>query len=122
MKFKTIFLIFNAVVLLSFLFVFFAPMLMLDASFASAFLARNWFLALAFLAILGALNAFFLANWKLFALLEREDWPALSDYLSDQIHGKGRISNRTVKVYVNSLLLLSDLEGIERLQALLAEK
>jgi len=122
MKFKTIFLIFNVVVLVSFLFVFFAPMLVLDAAYAATFLARNWFLALSFLAILGALNAFFIRNWKLFSLLESEDWPALAAYLSEEINDKGRISNRTVKVYVNSLLLLSDLEGIEKLEALLASK
>lgn len=122
MKFKTIFLIFNAVVLVSFLFVFFAPMLVLDAAYAAAFLARNWFLALAFLAILGALNFFFIRNWKLFKLLESEDWPALASYLSEEINDKGRISNRTVKVYVNSLLLLSDLDGIEKLEALLRSK
>lgn len=122
MKFKTIFLIFNAVVLLSFLFVFFAPLIVLDASYASAFLARNWFLALSFAAILAALNAYFIANWKLFGLLEREDWPALASYLGTQINQKGRASNRNVKVYVNSLLLMSDLEGIERLEGLLREK
>lgn len=122
MKFKTIFLIFNVVVLVSFLFVFFAPMLVLDAAYAAAFLARNWFLALAFLAILGALNAFFIRNWKLFSLLEGEDWPALSAYLSEQIYDKGRVSNRSAKVYVNSLLLLSDLDGIERLEGLLRSK
>jgi hypothetical protein len=122
MKFKTIFLIFNAVVLVSFLFVFFAPMIMLDATYAMTFLARNWFLGLSFLAILGALNIFFIRNWKLFGLLENEDWPALAHYLSGQINEKGRISNRNVKVYVNSLLLLSDLEGIEKLESLLCAK
>jgi hypothetical protein len=122
MKFKTIFLIFNAVVLISFLFVFLAPLLMLGGDYAFMFLGKNWALGLAFLAVLGAMNAFFAANWRLFSYLEQEDWPALSSYLGAQLLEKGRYSSRNVKVYVNSLLLLSDLGGIEKLESRLAEK
>ncbi len=122
MKFKTIFLIFNAVVLISFLFVFLAPLLILGMDYAGLFFTKNWFLAISFFAVLGAMNLFFAYNWRIFSLLEREDWPALSTYLSSLIFERARVSNRNVKVYVNALLLLSDLEGIAKLEALLRDK
>lgn len=120
MKFKTIFILFNAAVILSFAFIFAMPAIMLDPSFASIFWAKNWPLGLAFLIVLTGLNLFFGLNWRVFELLEREDWPALTHHLRGRIIVSGRIGARDVRIYLNALLLLSDTEAISELEAKLA--
>lgn len=122
MKFKTIFILFNVVILFSFCFVFLFPFFVLGAGPSLAFWKGNWFLALFFLLLLGALNAFFLLNRKVFTLVEREDWPALSSHLSNEILVKGRYRASYVRLFINASLLLSDVDGIDKLEAELAAK
>jgi len=121
-KFRTIFFVFNAVILLAFGFTFLSPALVLGWSDAAPFLARNWPLALGFLAVIGGLDAFFAANWRLLSLLEREDWPAISSLLRNRIMVKGAITLPRVRLYLNTLLILADLEGVKELEAAVAAK
>ena len=122
MKFKTIFFLFNAVVAFSFLFIFLFPLFILGGEYALGFWKANWFLGILFLVILGVLNGFFLSNWKLFHLVEREDWSALTSWLEDRIFNKGSIRGQYVRLYVNTAMLRSDLVALDRLEALLREK
>ncbi len=120
MKFRTIYILFNVVVVVSFLFVFFLPFFLLGPEYSLSFWKSNWYLALVFLAVIVALNLFFLANWKVFTLVEREDWSSLSLHLVDRIFSKKRYGSRHVALLVNACLLQSDVEGISRLEAELA--
>jgi hypothetical protein len=122
MKFRTIFILFNVVIIVSFAFVFFLPFFLLGSSYSIAFWSDNWILALFFLVLVCALNIFFLANRKVFVLVEREDWGGLSAYLVDKIFAKGRYRPSHVRLLVNAYLLQSDVGGIERLEAELAAK
>jgi hypothetical protein len=122
MKFRTIFILFNVVILTSFLFIFLLPIFLLGAGSSIVFWKGNWYLALLFLALLGGLNAFFLLNRKTFLLVEREDWAALSAHLVGLMFPKARFRGSRVRLLVNAYLLLSDIEGIERLEAELASK
>jgi hypothetical protein len=122
MKFRTIFILFNVVILTSFLFVFLLPFFLLGPSSSAEFWKGNWYLALLFVALLGGLNAFFLANRKTFLLVEREDWSELSAHLVGLMFPKGRFSVSRVRLLVNAYLLQSDIAGIERLEAELAAK
>jgi hypothetical protein len=122
MKFKTIFILFNAVVLFSFVFIFLFPLFLLGGAYTLGLWKSNWFLAVFFLVVLGALNAFFLSNWKLFELVEKEDWEALSRWLDTRIFEKGSYRSQYIRLYVNSAMLRSDLAAIDRLEALLREK
>ena len=122
MKFKTIFILFNVVIAFSFCFVFLFPFFVLGPGPSWEFWKGNWFLALFFLLLLGALNAFFLANRKVFTLVEREDWKALSSHLAEQIMVKGRYRASSVRLYVNASLLLADVEGIDKLEVELEAK
>lgn len=122
MKFKTIFILFNAVVAFSFLFIFLFPLFILGGEYAVGFWKTNWFLGILFLVILGILNWFFLSNWKLFQLVEREDWSSLTAWLEDRLFKKGSIRGQYVRLYVNTAMLRSDLAAVDRLEALLREK
>jgi hypothetical protein len=122
MKFRTIFILFNIVLVFSFSFIFFMPFFLLGADYSLDFWAKNWPLASFFLLVLSAFNAFFIYNWKLFMLVEGEDWDALSSWLKNALLGKGRFNRRFIRLYVNSSLLRSDMEGIEALEAALRDK
>jgi len=122
MKFRTIFILFNVVVIFSFLFIFFLPFALLGPSSSLTFWEGNWYLALVFLALIGGLNSFFLANRKTFLLVEREDWGELSAHLVGLMFPKGRFRSGRVRLLVNAYLLQSDIGGIERLEAELGAK
>ncbi len=117
MKFKTIFIVFNAVVVLSFLSIFLVPLFVLGGEYFAFFASRNWIAALLFLAAFLAANAYFLLNWRLFGLLEREDWPALVRHLEEQIYRKGRLRGTNIRLLANAYLLTSAVEEIHRLEA-----
>jgi hypothetical protein len=122
MKFRTIFILFNVVILTSFLFVFFLPIFLLGLGSWEGFWRANWYLALIFVALIFGLNAFFLINRRTFLLVEKEDWSELSAHLVARMFPKSRFSSSRVRLLVNAYLLQSDIEGIERLEAELSSK
>ncbi len=77
MKFKAIYILFNVVLVVSFLVIFLMPVFLLGSDYFSLFWTRNWVIAVVFVVTLAALNTYFLLNWGLFTRLEREDWPGL---------------------------------------------
>ena len=117
MKFKTIYILFNAVILASFALIFFLPLLMLGPEYFSIFVSRNWIAGLLFLATLVAINLYFLGNWKLFRLLEQEDWPALIQLLEDRVYRRKGLSRNNIKMLVNAYLITSRLDEILSLSA-----
>ncbi len=127
MKFRTIFTLFNVVILSSFAFVFLMPLFVLGPGPAFDFWKDNWYLGLFFLLLIAGLNAFFLANRRVFLLVEREDWGGLSAYLVKSMFGSGRsrpgrFRSSRVRLLINAYLLQSDAEGIARLESELAAK
>jgi hypothetical protein len=122
MRFKTVFLIFNVVIVVSFLFIFFMPLFMLGGQRFGEFLARNWISGALFVVALAGFNAYFVGSWRLFELLEREDWAGLIGYLEKQVYERGRLSRRSIKILINSYLVTSRTEEILRLQAHVAER
>lgn len=122
MKFKSVFAVFNIVVLLSFAFIFIMPFFALGGQYAGEFWAANWPLSLILLAAIGALDVFFALNWKLFSLLEREDWPALANHLEQLVVRKGRYRSSYVRLLTNAYLVLSDTASAIALERTLAEK
>ena len=116
MKFRTIYILFNVLVIISFLFVFFLPFSLLGPEYSLSFWKENWYLALIFVAVIGMLNGFFIANWKIFDCVEREDWPSLSAYLVDKIFTRRHYHSHHVALLVNAYLLMGDVEGIRKLE------
>jgi hypothetical protein len=122
MKMKAIFILLNAVLAIAFVVIFFTPLLLLGGDWFSLFWASNWPIAIVFLATLGAVDAYFLLNWKLFQGLEREDWAGVAGFLEERIFRKGRVLRTHVRLLLNTYLVTSNTEGILALEAYLAEK
>lgn len=122
MKFKIIFIIFNIVIVVSFLFIFFMPAIFLGWEYSRLFWSSNWILGVAFVAVLGGLNGYFLSNWKLFGHLEREDWSGLIEYLEDQIYRNKRFNRQRIRILINAYIVSSRTEGISKLEEFLREE
>jgi len=62
------------------------------------------------------MSIFFLLNYRLLSLLEREDWPALAYYLEQKIFIKKRYNSRNVRLLASSYLVISDFQSILKLE------
>ena len=70
---------------------------------------------MAVLLIIMSLFIFF--NYRLFSLLEREDWPALAYYLEQKVYIKRRYTYRNVRLLASSYLVISDYSSVLNLEA-----
>ncbi|TVQ98939.1 MAG: hypothetical protein EA403_13425 [Spirochaetaceae bacterium] len=116
MKFKLIFVLFNGIVLLSFLFVFLIPVFFLGWEYSRTFWATNWPLAALFLVIIGGLNTYFAVNWKMFGLLEAENWRGLIGHLEERIYTQRRFRKQHVQLLINGYILVSEPSRILKLE------
>jgi hypothetical protein len=92
------------------------PFFTLGSGFSSAFWQANWVLILILGAVLLAFDAYFIFNRKLYALLEKEDWPALVHYLEDRVIRQGKFSPHLVRLLANTYLVLSDSPSVMSLE------
>lgn len=122
MKLKSIFLIFNIIIIFSFLFVFFMPVFFLGWEYSRTFWTANWYLAAIFVVVLGILNGYFVLNWSLFTALEREDWRRTAEILEHRVYTKGRASAGNVRLLINAYVVTSMVDRFSRLERTLAEK
>lgn len=122
MKFKSIFFLFNIVVILSFSLIFLLPLILLSGSYSAVFWKDNWYLAVIFLLLIAGLDGYFLYNWKLFIYLEKEDWNSLTTYLEDKIYIKGQFRKQYIRLMINTSLAVSNLDKIERLASEVAHR
>ncbi len=122
MKFKTIFILFNIVIVVSFLVIYFMPLIMLGWDYTAVFWKNNWFLPLIFLAVLALLNIYFLSNWRLFQLLESEDWERLTVYLEERVFTRKKIQAQHVKLLINAYLIRSKIEKICELESFIRKE
>jgi len=122
MKFKTIYILFNAVILISFGFIFLMPLLLLGSDYFTLFVSKNWIAGVLFLFTLIIINGYFLGNWKLFRLLENEDWHGLIRLLEQRAYQKGRMRRGSIKMLINAYVVTSSVDKISGLESLLREK
>lgn len=121
MKFKMIFILFNGIILFSFIFIFFMPYFILGWEYTQVFWSRNWFLVIIFVLVLAGLNVYFALNWKLFRLLEREDWSGLISYLETKIFNEKKIRSQYIRLLINANIITSRIDGIDALRNFLRE-
>ncbi|MFP4151522.1 MAG: hypothetical protein ACLFR8_12445 [Alkalispirochaeta sp.] len=117
MKLKAIFIIFNVLIAVSFLFVFLMPVFFLGWEYAGTFWSANWYLALLFVLVLGLLNAYFIRNWRLFGALEGEDWSAVIEVLEARIRKGSWFTSGDVRLLVNAYVVTGRPEGIVALES-----
>jgi membrane protein implicated in regulation of membrane protease activity len=123
MKFRVLFIIFNVVILVSFVLIFLMPAFVLGWEYTSVFWRSNWPVGAVFLVVLAALNAYFVYNWKVFRLLEEEDWHALIDYLEHSAFEKKQITRQRARILINAYVVTGQVDRIKRLEEFLrAEK
>ncbi len=117
MKFKTLYILFNAVIVAAFLFIFLMPLALLGADYFRLFAQKNWIAGVLFLATLLIINGYFGLNWKLFRLLEREDWPALIRHLEGSLSRRGALRKSSCRLLLNAYLITGQTEPIAALEA-----
>jgi hypothetical protein len=116
LKLQFIVITFNIIIVLFLSALALVPALVFGPGFAALFWRSLWPLALVLAAALITLNIFFLFNFRLYKLLEREDWPALVDYLEQSVLHKGRYSPWRLRLLLNSYLVMSDSPAVTRLE------
>jgi hypothetical protein len=111
MRIKTVFILFNGVV------VFF--MLTTGIAAIRTPILPGWELV-CLAAICGTvllmLDVYYFFNGKLLSILERDDWPALAQHLETEVIGKGRYTSRSVRLLAHAYLILSDIGSIINLE------
>lgn len=107
MKFKTIFFLFNAIIVLSLGFILILPVMLLDWEYTRLFWSANWYLAALFAALLAGVNWYFLRFWGVYQLLEREDWQSLQRHLHSELFDRNRTRYQYIRLYINTAIVRS---------------
>ena len=116
MKFKYLIIAFSIIIIFILLITVLFPSLTAGPEFAVNF--RNIILPLLLFIffVLVLLGTYLLLNYRLFSLLEREDWPALAYYLEHKIFIKGRYSAQNVRLLASSYMVVSDYTSVLKLE------
>jgi hypothetical protein len=112
LKIRVFFLLFNAI--LAVLLLLICSCLILGSIHAYQNIAV--YAAIFLAAVLVGTNAFYAHSRRLFLLLERRDWPALSMYLEARVLHRGRYSAPLVRLLAYSYLVLSDPRAVMALE------
>jgi hypothetical protein len=116
------FILFNIVLLVSFLVIYLMPLAILGWDYTRMFWTDNWFLPIIFIVIIGTLNLYFALNWRLFTLLEHEDWSGLVAYLEQQVYNRRRLRKQYIRILANGYLVNSRADDMGKLSAYLKDK
>ena len=116
MKFKTIFFLFNGFIIMAFLLLSLIPLIAFGPEYSQMAWGRNWIITVLFVVFISGLDLYFILNWKLFNLLEKEDWPLLVAYLEERVYKKKRYSKKNLGLLINAYISVSNLDKIKRLE------
>jgi len=116
MKFKSIFWLFNGVVVLALVIFGVASFLLFGRDYAAVYWGNMWIVAVLFVVLIAVLDFYFVRNWKLFDLLEQEDWPALLAWLEDRIYVRGQFKRPYANLLINTALSVSNIDAVKKLE------
>ena len=116
MRFKSIFWLFNIVVILALVLISTASFFILEKNSAAMFWENMWLLLLLFVLMIAALDFYFIRNWSLFSYLEQEDWPALLAWLEERLYEKGKLNRPYSNLLINTALSVSNLDAVKKLE------
>jgi len=117
LKFKYLIIAFSILIIIIIFITVFIPLLIAGPEFAANFRFVILPLLIFLVLVLFGMSIFFLLNYRLLSLLEREDWPALAYYLENQVYVKGRYSSRNVRILASSYLVISDYQSVLKLES-----
>jgi hypothetical protein len=124
LKFKFLFLFFNFIIVAFLLIIVFMPLILLGTEGANfwkeSFRNSLWPLLVLLIVALIVLDVYYWSNRTLFRLLEREDWPALVEYLETRVLRQGHYSGHLVRLLANTCLVMSDSGAVRNLENKLA--
>ncbi len=95
------------------------PATVFGSDYAREFWSSKWYFSLFFAAVIAGLNVYFSRNWKMFTYLENENWEGLAAYLEEQIYTKKRINRRKVLLLINTYILHSQIDDLQKLSVFL---
>jgi len=116
MRFKSIFWLFNIVVVLALVLITSASFFILEKNSIAMFWGNMWLLLLVFVILIAGLDFYFIRNWQLFTYLEQEDWPALLAWLEERLYEKGKINRPYANLLINTALSVSNLDAVKKLE------
>jgi hypothetical protein len=116
LRFRSVFILFNIIILFFLVFIALVPRFFLGNELSFAFLRSIWPLAGLLAAILAGLDVFYFSNRRLYALLEKEDWPALVQFLEGKVITRSNYRPQLVRLLANSYLVLSDPASVIELE------
>ncbi len=117
MKFKSIFWLFNIVVLVSLILFSFLTFFLFGEDYAFVYWSNFWLVAVVFIVVVGGLDFFFIYNWRLFSLMEDEEWSALLAWLEELIYTRNRLNRFYANLLINTALSVGNYEAVQRLEA-----
>lgn len=121
MKLRAIFLLFNLFVFLALILVLIPSFLILDRGGMS--IVRNvWIVFLVLVLIVGILDFYLIRNWKLFSLLEAENWPSLLAWLENRLYVRRKLNRAYSNLLINTALSVSNLDAIKKLELEIRQK
>jgi hypothetical protein len=127
LKFKSIFILFNVILLFAFILLLFMPLIMMGPDFALTLYKQAWYFYLILLLVFLGLNGYFLANRKTYTLLEEERWQELTDHLLEEVLEKSRgirglrLNRQNLGILISGLMLTSRMDKLEELNRFLKE-
>jgi hypothetical protein len=116
LKFKYLFIFVNVIIVIFIALILIVSFSVLNQTSSLVFLRSIWPLIVLLALMLAGLDLYYYTNKRLFYLLEREDWPALVQYLESEVLRKGRYSPRLVQLLANTYLVLSDSRSVVSLE------
>jgi len=116
LKIKKLIIIFNIIIFIIILITALLPIILVGPEFSANFLYITLPLQGFMVILLVCMNLYFFLNYRLFSLLEREDWPALSYYLEQKIYTNGDYSSRMVRLLAGSYLVITDYASVLKLE------
>ena len=114
--------LFDGVLAVCFLAIFLMPLVALGGGYFAMFWSRNWPVAAVFLAVLAAVNVWFLANRRMIGFLQAGDWPSLATLLEERVyHGRAPRSLH-VGLLANAYLATSNTDALAGLEAFIGKR
>ena len=117
MKFKYLIIAFSIIIVIVILVTVLLPTILSETDILVSFRFITFPLLILVAVLLVLMSLFFFLNYRLFSLLEREDWPALAYYLEQKIYSKRKYTDRNVRLLASSYLVISDFSSVINLES-----